>query len=242
MAGAFNLMCHKLKDLDRMKSDFFASMSHELRTPLTSIKEGSGMLLEGVGGSMTDKQRKVLTILFEESNRLIHLVNSLLDLSRMEAGMMAYTFAPTQVAPLVQKAVAELGPFAEAKRISLEARLSDELPAVNADRERILQVLRNLVGNALKFTPNGGRVTLCARRRDGGVEVRVEDTGPGIPRESLETIFNKYEQAKTFRSGRIDGSGLGLAIVRHIITAHGGRVWAESEPGRGSSFIFVLPA
>jgi two-component system sensor histidine kinase GlrK len=242
LAGALNLMCHKLKDLDRMKSDFFSSMSHELRTPLSSIKEGTGLLLEGIGGTLTDKQKRLLTILAEESERLIGLVNSLLDISKMEAGMMTYNFEPTSLAPLVQKAMIEIGPLAEAKRIKLEARISEQLPVIRVDREKILQVLRNLLGNAVKFTPEGGQVTVSGQRSDGVVEAFVADTGPGIPAEYLTAIFDKYRQGTSTDSYRIKGSGLGLAIVKYIVASHGGRVWAESEVGQGSKFIFVLPA
>jgi len=245
LAEAFNLMCQKLRDLERMKSDFFSSMSHELRTPLTSIKEGTGLLLEGVGGPVTDKQKKLLVILAEESERLIGLVNSLLDLSKMEVGMMTYSFEPASLAPLIHKAMTEIGPLAEAKRISLEAKVEGQLPIIRLDSERILQVLRNLIGNAVKFTPEGGRVAVFAHHKDGLVEVSVADTGPGIPGKNLTTIFDKYQQASTpgFYQVKVSaGSGLGLAIVKHIVTSHGGKVWAESEPGQGSTFTFVLSA
>lgn len=237
LAAAFNLMCHKLKDLDKMKSDFFSSMSHELRTPLTSIKEGTGLLLEGVGGAITEKQRKLLNILAEESGRLIGVVNSLLDLSKMEAGMMTYAFAPGSLAPLIQRATTEIGPLVEAKKIRLEAKVEDDLPVLKLDSERILQALRNLIGNAVKFTPEGGQVRVTARPKGGGVEISVADTGPGIPAESLSTIFEKFRQA----APAAKGTGLGLAIVKQIITSHGGQVWAESQVGKGSTFIFVLP-
>lgn len=242
LASAFNFMSQKLKDLDRMKSDFFSSMSHELRTPLTSIKEGAGLLLEGVGGSLTDRQRKLLTILTEESERLIGLVNSLLDLSKMEAGMMVYNFEPTSLAPLINRAMIEIGPLVEAKRIRVEAKIDKVLPIIKVDSEKVLQALRNLIGNAVKFTPDGGQVTVSARQRDGAVEVSVADTGPGMPAENLATIFDKFQQAASTGSYRIQGTGLGLALVKHIITSHGGKVWAESQAGRGSTFIFVLPA
>ncbi|MBI2987002.1 MAG: HAMP domain-containing protein [Deltaproteobacteria bacterium] len=242
LASAFNSMSQKLKDLDRMKSDFFSSMSHELRTPLTSIKEGAGLLLEGVGGALTEKQRRLLTILAEESERLIGLVNSLLDLSKMEAGMMVYNFEPTSLAPLVNRAMIEIGPLVEAKKIRLDSRIAEELPVITVDSERLLQALRNLIGNAVKFTPDGGQVTISARQRDRAVEVSVADTGPGIPAENLATIFDKFQQAASAGSYRIQGTGLGLAIVKHIITSHGGKVWAESQAGQGSTFIFVLPA
>jgi len=182
-----------------------------------------------------------LRILAEESERLISLVNSLLDLSKMEAGMMTYTFEPVPLVPLIDKVVIELAPLVEAKRIQLETKIAAGLPAPRADNARILQALRNLVGNAVKFTPEGGQVTVSARHSDRTVEVSVADTGPGIPVESLTTIFEKYQQATAAGSYRIKGTGLGLALVKHIVTSHGGKVWAESEPGQGSRFTFVLP-
>jgi two-component system sensor histidine kinase GlrK len=242
LAKAFNLMSSRLKDLDNMKSEFFATMSHELRTPLTSIKEGIGLLLEGVGGAVTDKQRRLLRILAEESDRLIRLVNSLLDLSKMEEGMMTYTVEPSSLASVIQRAVTEIGPLAEAKRIKIEAKVAKQIPMVKMDPDRILQALRNLVGNAVKFTPEGGRVTLSAEQKNGSVEVSVTDTGPGISAEDLPMIFDKYRQGNSSASYMLRGTGLGLAIVKHIITSHGGNVWVESEAGQGSSFIFVLPA
>ncbi|HEY1372263.1 MAG TPA: HAMP domain-containing sensor histidine kinase [Candidatus Binatia bacterium] len=241
LARAFNLMCDRLKDLDNMKSDFFSMMSHELRTPLTSIKEGIGLLLEGVGGTVTDKQRRLLTILAEESQRLISLVNSLLDLSKMEAGMMTYHLQPASLASVIDRTVTELGPLAEAKRIKIEARIREPIPLVKMDPDRILQALRNLVGNAVKFTPDGGRVTLQAAQKNGSVEVAVSDTGPGIAADDLPMIFDKYRQGSSKSAYMLRGTGLGLAIVKHIITSHGGQVWVESEAGQGSSFIFVLP-
>jgi len=240
LTKAFNSMCGKLKMVDKMKSDFFSSMSHELRTPLTSIKEGISLLREGAGGAVPEKQKRLLAILSEESKRLINLVNSLLDLSKMEAGMMTYTFQPGNLAPLIERAATEMIPLIEARKITLKTKIDEKLPVIKIDRERILQVLRNLIGNAVKFTPEGGRVRVVARLLNQGVEVSVSDTGPGITKESLTTIFEKFHQAPFKHSGSIKGTGLGLAIVKHVITAHGGRVWAESEPGQGSSFIFVL--
>ena len=241
LASAFNSMCGKLKMVDKMKSDFFSSMSHELRTPLTSIKEGINLLREGVGGTIPERQKRLLAILSEESKRLIDLVNSLLDLSKMEAGMMTYTFEPGTVTPLIERATTEMIPLIEARKITLTTKVDQKLPVIKIDREKILQVLRNLVGNAVKFTPEGGQVRVVARLVNRGVEVSVSDTGPGIKKENLTTIFEKFHQAPFKQSNPIKGTGLGLAIVKHVITAHGGRVWAESEPGRGSSLIFVLP-
>jgi len=241
LAKAFNSMCDKLRVLDRMKSDFFSSMSHELRTPLASIKEGTNLLLEGIGGETTEKQKRLLTIIAEESNRLIDLVNSLLDLSKMKAGMMTFAFVDTDIDQLINKAVLEIEPLCLARGIKLELDRVHDLPSIKTDSERILQVLRNVIGNAMKFTPNGGRVFVSPRLVNGNIEVRVSDTGPGIPEENLATIFDRFQQASISGSSEIKGTGLGLAIVKHIITAHGGRVWAESTLGKGSSFVFLLP-
>jgi two-component system sensor histidine kinase GlrK len=241
LAAAINSMCERLHELDRLKADFFASMSHELRTPLTSIKEGTGLLLDGVGGEITEKQRKLLRILAEESNRLITVVNSLLDLSKMEAGMMTYDFEVTHVDALIKRAVSEITPLVEAKEITLENELDGTVPPLRVDPERTLQVLRNLLGNAVKFTPKGGRVRIAAQPSNGKVAISVKDSGPGIPAESLTSIFEKFNQGTRHTPYMSQGTGLGLAIAKNIITAHGGKIWAESEPGQGSTFIFVLP-
>ncbi|HEX9787335.1 MAG TPA: HAMP domain-containing sensor histidine kinase [Candidatus Binatia bacterium] len=241
LAVAINSMCEKLHELDRMKADFFASMSHELRTPLTSIKEGTGLLLDGVGGETTEKQRKLLSILAEESNRLISVVNSLLDLSKMEAGMMAYDFEITHVDPLIKRAIAEITPLVEAKGIRLESEVDATLPPLKMDPERILQVLRNLLGNAVKFTPKGGSVGVAAKPANGKLAISVKDSGPGIPTESLASIFEKFNQGSRRTPHIRQGTGLGLAIANSIIISHGGKIWAESELGKGSTFIFVLP-
>jgi two-component system sensor histidine kinase GlrK len=242
LAAAINLMSARLQELDRMKADFFASMSHELRTPLTSIKEGTGLLLDGVGGETTERQRKLLTILAEESNRMINVVNSLLDLSKMEAGMMTYDFEMANVDPLIKRALSEMTPLVEAKQIKLESRVQSPLPTVRIDPERILQVLRNLLGNAVKFTPKGGQVSVVAKPIDGKVEVSVKDSGPGIPAESLISIFEKFSQGNHRGAHTRQGTGLGLAIAKSIIASHGGKIWAESQIGQGSTFTFVLPS
>ena len=240
LAQAFNFMSAKLRNVDKMKSDFYALMSHELRTPLTSIKEGTNLFLEGHGGPVTDKQKWLLTIVAEESKRLIELVNSLMDLSKLEAGMVAYNFTKAELLPLVTTAAGEVLPLAEAKKIRIGTDV-DVVPPVTLDPERVLQVLRNLIGNALKFTPAGGAVSISVRRREGGVAVSVTDTGPGIPKEHQAAIFDKFRQATLAGSKKIPGTGLGLAIVKHIIQDHGGVVWVESEEGQGSTFTFVLP-
>ncbi len=241
LAQAFNFMSTQLRQVDIMKSDFYALMSHELRTPLTSIKEGTNLFLEGHGGPVTEKQKRLLTIVAEESNRLIDLVNSLMDLSKLEAGMVAYNFVTAELPPLVARAMVEVVPLAEAKKIHLLKDIGT-VPRLSLDPERILQVLRNLIGNALKFTPAGGSVSIAVHRREDGVGVSVSDTGPGIPKEHQAAIFDKFRQATVAGAAKMPGTGLGLAIVKHIVHDHGGTVWVESEAGRGSTFTVVLPA
>jgi len=241
LAQTLNYMCGRLKEIDTMKSDFFAVMSHELRTPLTSIREGTNLLLEGVAGEASQKQRRLLTIISDESNRLIELVNSFLTMAKIEAGMMTYEFTRGDLAELVRKVMREMEPLAAARRIRLETAEGSTSPLwVRMDGEKMLQVLRNLIGNALKYTPEGGTVTLEARRLGRQVRVEVADTGPGLTPAEIAVIFDRYRQART-ASGQARSTGLGLSIVRSVIQAHGGRVWAESTPGRGSTFVFLVP-
>lgn len=242
LSQAVNFMCDRLRAMDQMKADFFSMMSHELRTPLTSINVGTDMLLHGSGGEITKEQKDILDIIARESQRLIGMVNSILDLAKMEAGMMVFHFNPTDMMPLIHQAIAEIKPLAMGKEIRLQMENPQSLPVIRMDRERMLQVLRNFIGNAIKFTPRGGQITVSAVPKEGILEVCVKDTGPGIPQENLTIIFEKFQQAPLQRSNSMRGSGLGLAIAKHIITAHGGKVWAESGPGQGSSFFFVLPA
>lgn len=241
VTAAFNAMCDKLSKVDRMKSDFFSTMSHELRTPLASIKEGIGLLQEEVGGTISEKQKKLLGILTEETNRLIGLVNALLDIAKMEAGMMIYSFSQESLTPLIHKAVQEITPLVEAKKIKVWLETAETLPHIRLDRERILQVIRNLIGNAVKFTPERGQIVISAYPDKKGVLFSVRDTGPGIPKENLHAIFEKFHQPPVKTSEWMKGTGLGLAIVKNIVGAHGGEVWAESEAGQGSTFFVLLP-
>jgi len=243
LVNAFNLMCKRLKELEQMKADFISHVSHELRTPLTSIKGASSMLLEGVFLSMPEKQNKLLTIIEEECERLIESVNSILDLSCMEAKMMDYYFRECQLIPVIQETVLRFAPIALTSRIDLELKLPPDLSLVKIDEQRIRQVIENLLGNALKFTSEGGRVIISAalkRNRKAYVEVSVSDTGCGIPKGDLKKIFDKFKRTNTGRKAA-GGTGLGLSIAKHIIAAHGGEIWVESEPGKGSTFFFTLP-
>ena len=232
---AYNIMCEKLTELNKLKNNFFSMISHEMRTPLTTVKEGTTLLLEGVGGSITEKQERLLTIINAENNRMTKLVNSILDLTKMKAGMMTYSFEQGSIAPLIDQVISEFALSAEVKKIHLEKQAPANLPRARMDGDRMHDVLLNLVGNAVKFTPEGGLVTIAACSVPGEIEVSVSDTGPGIHENNLATIFEEftcYDQKR--------GTGLGLAIVKHIIEAHGGRVWAESKVGEGTCFYFTL--
>jgi two-component system sensor histidine kinase GlrK len=237
LANSFNSMCAKLSEVDRMKNDFLSMISHELRTPLTTIKEGTSLLLEKIGGEITQKQERLLTILTAETNRLIAMVNSILDLSKMEAGMMSYDFERASISPLIDQAIVEITPLIEAKKIILRKEISDDLRVLRIDEGRILQAVRNLIGNAVKFTHEHGRIAVLAQNTEDFVEVSIEDSGPGIPPERLSIIFEKFNGSDHKR-----GTGLGLAIVKHIVEVHGGKVWAENNLGQGSKFTFVLPS
>jgi two-component system sensor histidine kinase GlrK len=243
LADHFNIMCERLKELDELKLDVISHISHELRTPLTAIKEASSMFLEGIFVAKQEKQHELMTIVKEECERLINSVNKILDISCMEAKMMEYHFSELSLLSVVQKSLLKLAPIALSKGVNLELKPTNDLFLVKMDGERINQVLENLLGNALKFTPKGGAVMVCVSCRNGKkgfVEIAVSDTGNGILKENLEYIFDKF---KRIDSGKetVRGTGLGLSIAKYIIDAHGGKIWAQSEFGKGSTFFFTLP-
>ncbi len=242
LARAFNLMSRRLGELDKMKSDFFSLMAHELRTPLSSMKAGIGLLEKSADRLDGEKRDRVLAIVSEECGRLIGLVNSLLDLSKMEAGMIAFNFAPGDIAQLVGRAVGEVEPLLVAKSIVLRQNVPKDAVSIGMDSDRILQVLRNLIGNAIKFTPQEGSIAVSLKPAAGGVEISVADSGPGIAEADRAAIFDKYRQAQAGGAAKIEGTGLGLAIAKQVVDAHGGKIWVESELGEGSIFTFFLPA
>ncbi len=239
----FDAMCLRLGELNAMKEDFIRHVSHELRTPLTAIKEASSLLEEDRFRREPEHQRQLLAIVKDECDRLIASVNRMLDLSRMEAGMMDYAIAPLDLLEILRTSVLKLAPIAISRDIALEIKPVEMLPAVAADGERIHQVLENLIGNALKFSSAGGTVRIeasLAPHNGDGLLVRVVDAGCGIPADQLDNIFDKFHRIDVgHETGR--GTGLGLSITKHIVTAHGGKLWAESRLGQGSTFCFTLP-
>ncbi len=235
------LLYRKAQAAIAARDDVLAIVSHDLGNPLSAIRIGTTLLLSGL--TEEEKQEggwKHIVGIRNSAEQMERLIRDLLEVKRIEAGQLSIERDKVSVGPLIDEAISLLTPIAEGKGVQLRAEVPDGIPAVYADRERILQTFSNLVGNAVKFTPPDGTVTISASAAEDGVVFCVADTGSGIAPEDLPHVFDRYWQAKTRRRGR-QGIGLGLVIVKGIMEAHGGRVWAESEPGRGSRFYFSLP-
>lgn len=229
----------KEREIDRMKTDFVSSVSHELRTPLTSIKAYTATILRDPDMSERTRHR-FLTVIDKESNRLENLVEGLLEISRIEAQTLKVTRQAVDIAAVAKQALSALQPLADEKNIQLKTDIADKLPELQADETKIKSVVTNLVNNAIKFTPQQGRVTVQVRRRRQHLVIRVSDTGMGMPKDDLPKIFDRFY--RIHRPGKqIQGTGLGLAIVKKIVMMHAGRIDVESEPDQGTTFTVVLP-
>ena len=229
----------RLKELERLKSEFVMTASHELRTPLTSIGMSVAMLMESAAVKLTDQERELLDVCHEEVNRLKALVNDLLDLSKIEAGKLEICLEPVAPSFLSLQASATIKSQAEAAGIALTVEVPEELPEVLADPNKIVWVLVNLLANAVRYTPSGGQIRLRGERVGDTLHLKVQDNGPGVPREMQSRIFDKFVRLDQGEAS--GGSGLGLAISKEIIRAHRGVIWLDSEPGQGSTFTFTLP-
>jgi len=225
---------------ERAKDEFTAVVSHELRTPLTSIRGSLGLLESGVLGPLPEKGRRMVEIAVENTDRLVRLINDILDIERMNSGAVEVRQRPCDAAELIGRAVDGVRQFAADADVTLAAEVTSV--TLHADPDRVLQALTNLISNAVKFSPAGSTVWLGAERCDGGVRFDVRDDGRGIPADKLESIFERFQQVDASDSREKGGTGLGLAICRAIVERHGGRIWVESQPGAGSTFSFVLPA
>ena len=231
----------RLQELDRLKDDFLATVSHELRTPLTSIRSFSEILYDTPSIPLDQRQR-FLDVIIKESERLTRLINQVLDLAKMEAGRMDWQIADLDPKEVIEQALAATNGLIQENAISLEARLPTLLPRIMADRDRVIQVIVNLISNAVKCcNPETGRVMVNAKANGAWLEVSISDNGPGIPPQLREVVFEKFLQAGTADSGKPPGTGLGLAICRQIIRHFGGAIWVESEPGAGATFRFTVP-
>jgi two-component system, NtrC family, sensor histidine kinase GlrK len=243
LARDFNTMSDRLNELDMLKEDFISHISHALRTPLTSIWEASGMLNSGTFETDVESRYQLLSIIRDECRRLIESVNRILDLSRMEAGMMDYRFERVDLNQLIRSTIHTLSPIARSKQIRMSFEAGKDLPPVQADSEKLGQLIENLIGNALKFTDHDGCVDLkadCPNDANRRVQISISDTGCGIEKEYLDHIFEKFRRIEKGKNAT-RGTGLGLAIAKHIVAAHGGHLWVESEKGHGSTFYFSLP-
>jgi len=227
------------REIERMKQDFISSISHELRTPLTSIKAYTETILHDSDMSEQTK-RQFLEIIDSESNRLATLIEGLLDISRMESGTVTILHESVDVAAVIEQVLTALRPLADKKNIRLKADIDDDLPNLQGDPGRIQSAVTNLVNNAIKFTPENGKVSVQALRRPDHLILRVTDTGVGIPKEALPRIFDRFY--RVHHPGKhIQGTGLGLAIVKKIAMMHGGRIEVESKPDEGTTFTLFLP-
>lgn len=239
LAMRFNEMAEKLNQVESVRRRLIGDVSHELRTPLTAIK-GS---IEGLIDGILPANEETFQQIHAEADRLNRLVDDLQELSRVEARAYQLDIRPLDVASLMKTVTKRLAPQADSKRIALDLELTPDLPRILADEDRTIQILTNLTGNALQYTPEGGRVAISAKRMNAEVQISVRDTGIGISSEHLSHIFDRFYRVDKSRSRQAGGgSGIGLTIARALVEAHGGRIWAESDgEGKGSVLSFTLP-
>jgi signal transduction histidine kinase len=237
LGRAFNAMADALARAETLRRNMVSDVAHELRTPLANIRG----YLEALRDRVIESSPAVVESLYEEALLLNRLVDDLQDIALADAGQLKLVRRPVALGTVVQQAVDVMQAEAAARKLTLSASVPADLPAVNADAERIGQVLRNLLANAIAYTPEGGTVSVMARTAGAEVEVSVKDTGIGIAPEELPYVFERFYRVDKSRARKTGGTGLGLAIVKQLVQAHGGRVWAESTPGAGSTFAFTLP-
>ena len=238
LAGAFNEMAERLRALDQLKEEFFAHVSHDLRNPLTAMRGATQLIVSGRTGPVTPRQEKMLSVLDGSATRMLAMVDQIVEFTRLRSGTLDLDRRPLDLGRVAARAVAELAPQAEEKQLRLRVDAAERPFPVVGDEAALVRVIVNLAGNAIKFTPDGGEVTVRLAEDAGEVELAVVDSGDGIPTEALARIFEPYQQAQRGRGG----SGLGLAVVRGLVEAHDGSVDVESAPGRGSTFRVRLPA
>ena len=247
LGGAFNEMATALERdarerdrIEQMKDDFVLTVSHELRTPVTVVK-GFAEMLTAQPESLSTRQLEAAEVISESAGQLQHMVRDLLDLARSDAGKLRIEAQPTEVRPLVQRIGRQMGPEFEEKSQKLTVQVEKSVPDVQADPDRIGQVLSNLLTNANKYSQEGADVRLTASRVGGNVEFAVVDDGPGMEREELEHVFERFWRAQSGETQEVGGTGLGLAIAKSLVELHGGSITVSSTPGEGATFRFVLP-
>ncbi|MFH1259822.1 MAG: response regulator [Elusimicrobiota bacterium] len=231
----------KEKEIDRMKTEFISNVSHELRTPLTSLREIVSQQLDGLLGEVNERQKQFFQIALSDIDRLGRMIDEILDVSKIEAGKMELHKQLTDLRVLGERALGSFLPGAGKRKIALKQICLAKVVSLYVDKDRLMQVLTNLLGNGLKFTPDGGEVVLEINNKEEEVEFSVTDSGIGIARENISKLFSRFQQVDQKAIAKVKGSGLGLYISRQIVELHRGKIRVESEPGKGSKFIFVLP-
>ncbi|MFN0118313.1 MAG: ATP-binding protein [Elusimicrobiota bacterium] len=242
LAKEFNLMANKLKELDQLKDDFVSSVSHELRSPLSAISGYVELLTSKPFEEISpEKRMKALSIIQESTARLTHFINDILDLAKIKSGHTELRQEAINLNETAEDVIALLHPLFEKKNVQSGISIPHDLPEAYVDDEKLRQILVNLISNALKFTPSGGKIIIRAKNQGGCIQMSVEDTGIGISDDAKSSIFDRFKQAKGSNqvSGQ-KGSGLGLAIVKGYVEAHGGEIWVDSEVGKGTAINFTL--
>jgi signal transduction histidine kinase len=230
----------ELEAASQHKSDFLANMSHELRTPLNAIIGFSEVLKDGLFGELTPKQEEYIRDIHVSGHHLLSLINDILDLSKVEAGRMELAVAKFDLPTTIDNALAFVRERASRHGIALNVEVDERLNSFAGDERRVKQILLNLLSNAVKFTPEGGRIWVAALPVDEGVQISVTDTGIGISVENQQLLFQAFQQVQDEDGAKREGTGLGLALARRLAEMHGGRIWVDSTPGKGSTFAFTL--
>jgi len=235
------MLNEELKRLNKVKSDFVSAVSHELRTPLTSIKGYASILMTGKLGEVSPAQKERLGKIDKHSNNLTHLINNLLDIARIESGRVQMEIKEISIKEMLDSLVDIITPQIKEKKILLKINMRTKIDKIKADQGQLERVFLNLLSNAVKFTPEKGKVTIYIVDKDDFIEFGVEDTGIGIPRQDLKKVFEEFFRSDNASAQKVKGTGLGLSLVKKIIEAHNGKIWVESELGKGSKFSFAIP-
>jgi signal transduction histidine kinase len=239
--GAMQSANEKLSNLERMKSKFLSTVSHELRTPIAIMREGVSLCLDGLAGPLTDQQRDLLTDTSSNIDRLNALIADLLDVNKVETGTERIERNTIHLHDMIQSVFDTFSNEIEAKQLNMHIEPQNGPLSLYADAEKIRQILTNLVSNALQFTGKGGSVTARVEEQESEIQISILDTGVGIARENMDKLFEKFEQFDRVDGPDCKGTGVGLAIAKGLVEHQGGRIWAESEPGKGSEFFFTVP-
>ncbi len=236
-----SMLFEKTLELERLKSDFVAVVSHELRTPLAVVIGNLELLSDVRFWKLEPQQAKFVSAASTNSNRLLHLINDILDFSKLENSSLPMTRSPNELGEVIRQAAENLRRLFEERELNLRISIPENMPHAEIDEQRIAQVLTNLISNAIKFSPAGAPVEVSITHDGATATVRVRDQGEGIRREDMPKLFKKFSQLDSKSTRKTGGTGLGLAISRGLVEAHGGKIWAESEPGQGSTFVFTIP-